>query len=246
MHSLYQRLIIDKGIRQTRPAYYKRVLNTQIANLVAYYPLWDSSGGGTAFDYSGNSYDGSYGSLMRPKMQGIDGLPCAGNLDSSTNSRLTLSNAGFLAAYPYNTGTIAMWVRFMAPVSTYAGFYGYRIDPNNEFFIRRFDALPRISVKHGASGVTRDCTINYPPGSRLQDWAHIAVTYTTGDKVKAYVNGKLNVESTSGVGTTTGTATAIRVCHSHDGGIYWNYTHLQHLGIWSVVLTADEIRSLSR
>ena len=236
-------------------SYQNKILKMR-TELVAYYPL-NEQGGTVVYDLSKHGYNGTSSALVRhPATRGFrtpDGLTCAqfdgssSYIDihaispSSANAALTFS---IWAAIDDSqlTGTTT---KYIARVSA---------DTANSIEIVKDGTAQRFSGNYyaGAGDATYSTTYgqkvyNDIYAKQFPKWHHFAITADAGtaDSAYLYVDGVASTACTS-LGTWTGafddTCTCLGASNTGASNAFKGY--LAHAAMWSVVLSAAEIREL--
>lgn len=227
-----------------RPAYLARV---QITHPIAYWPLNEDSGT-TAYDRSGNAYNGAHSNVTLGQTGIGDGNICPLYVPASA-SLTNLYSAGFAGAFNGQEGTVAQWLKVAnAGVWTDGGVrIGIRlyIDGDNRLAFAKTATNNIFQFLYGAGGITRTVEIT----TSRTDWFHAALTWSlSANQVKAYING-IRTGTTQAVGTWAGTPhssyTLIGAGKSDGSGSLWS-GWVAHAAYWNRPLTPSEIYRIGR
>lgn len=229
----------------SRRVYYRRVLSVRPANLIGYWPLWETSGT-TIGDYSGNGRNGTY--------TGVDlGQPGISRytapLWDGTNDYGNIYSAGFAAAVGTAEGTMALWIKVSA-VGVWSDaaqrrLFHMQADGSNRITIVRSTTNNRIDCSYIAGGTTKTIALTSLTST---DWIHIAMTWSVaGNAQTAYANG-VSPGTNTGLGTWAGalssTGCVLGSLNTTPAGV-WSGS-LAHAAVWNVALSAGEIAKLAR
>lgn len=164
--------------------------------LVAYWKL-DETGGGIAYDNSGN---GNHGSLYGdPKWRTTGGMT-AGALEFDGIDDYVLENGG-LNLNGLDGLTVALWIRSHV-TGTDKGFIHFEDPHGTDDRGMRYDASGANGggvslIKIGVTSDSPDGPPNWPGRQQLEsssnvqtaDWQHLAMTWSSGEQLKLYING---------------------------------------------------------
>lgn len=228
-------------------SYINRVLATQAASLIGYWPLNDTSGT-TATDKSGNARNGTYEGGFVLGAAGIGDGQTAVTLDG-TNGRVDLLQSSAALASAWNGGecTVMAWCKVSDVANWTDGsedeIFRARVDANNTLILRKSTTNNTLNALYVAGGTSENLSI----GSRTDTgWIFIAYTVSkTADQAILYINGYQEGATATGLGTFVGTPT-IMVFGAQDGSgsTPWKGT-MAHCAIWAKALTAAEVLSLA-
>jgi uncharacterized protein (DUF362 family) len=207
------------------------------SNLVAWYNL-DESSGGTAYDLSGNHYDGTLlgGSAFEPTGGYLLGaVRFEGNAE-----RVEVPTAGISTA----AGTISLWDRLEGPqTQMFRFFFGDRSgtgsDTNRIQLYMKYNTNLNLGLADQHQLDTDIMTLN------TDQWYHIAMTWGggSGNEYVVYVDG---VEKTRGTHNTIGALSpSANIGNSGEptpvGGFFGL---IDEVGIYNRVLNANEIMQI--
>lgn len=223
--------------------YYKKVLGTAPANLIAYWPLWDASGS-VATDISGNALHGAYVSVTLGQPGIGDGRTCP--LFDGINGYVNIWSAGLASAFNGAEGTLAIWCKvYNAGVWTDASYRCLavlRSDGNNQvrLFKQNTDNDLYAAWIAGGGWYGRTVASGGPAG-----WFHFAITWDkAGDLVRVYFNGTQIGTDQTGLGTYAGAMTDAFIGEYAASDSLWN-GYLAHAAIWTTPLSAAQIAFLA-
>jgi hypothetical protein len=229
-------------------SYQKKVLRIRNSDLIAYYPMNELA----VLDLSGNGFNGTPSGVVQAGHT-PDGQP-AFYLDGSA-SYIDLISA--LASAPTTIGTAAIWFgttqasRYMEG-TTLGRLLSIAVDTNNVILMEKTATANTFRCAYIAGGTTKsDSPVIYNPPHDGICWHHLAVTWdkSTGDALYSYVDGTVVTSAgTSSLGTWSGTVASdkfVMGSASTTASNVWK-GYMAHLGLWSAVLTADEIYQLAK
>lgn len=228
------------AVRRSGNYYYNRVLAMYPVNLVAYWPLSESSGS-IAVDASGNSRNGAYSNVALGDTGIGDGRTCPEFVDVS-NSQCNVYSVSLRDAWPASAGTFMVWVK--APNSIWDDTVAHncvnlRTNGNSGIAIGKPSAIDQLGLNWFGGGVYAGST--WYAYESADDWIHVAVTWdAAANEAKTYFNGVL-AATNSGLGTWSG---VLQSGWATIGGPEWA-GNLAHAAIWSKALTVDEIYNLA-
>lgn len=228
--------------------YTDRVKATEAANLIAYWPLADSSGTQMT-DVSGNSLHGVYDDVTLG-VTGIGDGGTAASFDGSL-SNANFYNAGFDSAFNRNEGTLMAWVKVANSGVWTNGNEGnvFRIgnQDGSAYFTMaiRKSSSPnnQLRVFRNTNNDQGDFTINSVTET---DWMCLVLTWSiTADEQIFYIDG---VQQTSVGSLPDGADKDIEgranLGAFGDSSRVWNGS-IAHAAIWSKALTPTQIADLA-
>lgn len=226
--------------------YAGKVLAVAPANLLAYWPLAESSGA-VATDESGNARNGSYSNTTLGVTGIGDGRTAA--QFNGTTSFANIYSTSLNAAWIGGSFTIAMWLK-VAAASVWTDGTTRRplyisVDNNNRIFVERSTVNNRLDVVYiaGSTNDTKSLT-----GLSLTGWFHLAVTINkVADTGLVYLNGVQQGAALSTLGTWAGALSATRTTVGASSTVpaeVWN-GQIADVGLWNVPLAAAQIASLA-
>ena len=225
-------------------AYADKVLATESANLIAYWPLWEASGA-TADNFEGTAArDGTYTGVTLGQTGIGDGKTCP-LFDGSTDW-LNVYSASFASAFSGATGTFMAWAKVSAAGVWTDGaareVVRFLVDGNNYFYIRKQAANNELYFIFRAGGTTDDHTFTVT----TTDWIQIVMKWDKPTANRVYYYWNTNTTSDPGIGTWVGTpASNSTVIGSASGvpGEPWS-GWLAHCAVWTKVLSDAQIADL--
>jgi hypothetical protein len=214
---------------------------------IGYWPM-NEAAGGTAFDYSGNGFDGSYTGVTLGQAGIGDGETCP--YFDGANDYNNVYSAGFIASFDGTKGTFSIWVK----VSDVSVWTDSTTDSAFDFDADGVDNIIRIDK----SAVNNRLDYFYKAGGILKSvlktsisdtgWMHLGLTWDkTADEMKAYYNGSQEGSTQSGLGTWAGNPLSTRCiigAQSTTPALPWN-GNLAHPAIWDSALTPAQIADLA-
>jgi hypothetical protein len=218
------------------PTYQSIVLGTQSANLIAYFPLNETSGT-TAYDLAGVAGDGTYSGVTLNATTFPNGDPVP-SFDG-VNDAVTIP----VGAVDTAEGTLLLWFRVTSALWTEGVTrFGlvYEVDGGNR--IRLFKPLANnaLTMEYAAGGAAKSRT---ETGLSSTDWLAAALTWSTAaDEVKFYLTGAQIGTTLTGLGSWTGTAVTRSISRG-NANAFWG--SIAHVAIWDTPLDSTEIATLS-
>ena len=229
-------------------SYTQKVLGTATANLIAYWPLGETSGG-TADNAEGTAArDGAYSNVTLGATGIGDGNTAA--TFNGTTSFVDIFSASIQSAFNNQEGTAAMWVQVTAAgVWTDGSFrrvLGLRVSGSNEVFIHKSSTNNQMQVGYVAGGTTK--SVAFAVGPTLT-WHHIAITWSKSvDQVIVYLDGAQTGTTQTGLGVWVGSIanglTNIGCRNNVVPDQLWSGTSA-HTAIWTTPLSAAQILTLA-
>jgi hypothetical protein len=228
-------------------AYTSKVKAVAPGNLIAYWPLAESSG--TAIqDESGNAYNGTYTAVTLGQTGIGDGRTSA--LFDGSTSRGNVYSAGFAGAFNNQEGTFAIWFR-VAAVGVWTDGINRRlvrlaVDANNQVYINKSASNNALDLIYQAGGTAKGVSPATFAGNI--GWNHLALTWSkSGDAVKAYVNGAQSGATATGLGVWAGalaaTTTVLGAFVTTPSNVFSGM--LAHPAVWSTPLSAAQIAQIA-
>lgn len=224
------------------------ILNTQPEYLVAFWPLWDTSGTTVDNYQSDSDRDGLYVNGTVLLASGIDGRYSA-RFDG-VNDYVNLYSSSFANAFNGPEGTISIFLKVSSAGiwsdSTFRYALRFAADASNIISILRLTTTNFIQFAYAAGGVTKFINVNTGGNT---GWFQLTLTWNkTLDRVKVYYDGVQTGTTQTGLGTWTGTLLpTITVLGVQDttGSFLWS-GEMSHVAVWSKELTPNEIAQIAR
>jgi len=230
--------------------YSKKVLSIAPANLIAYWPLWETSGA-TADNLEGTAArDGAYTGVTLNSSTGPDGKPVP--LFDGTNDYVDIYSASLNTAFSGAEGTVFLWGK-VSGVGVWTDgsnreLISLYVDGNNYIFIRKNSGNNTLTYYYNADGaleVTAKAAISET------GWMALGLTWSMssgGDgQVKAYYNGAQESATDTSLGTWAGSFNAARTLvgagTTVPAAVFSGY--LAHVAIWTTPLTAAQMLALA-
>ena len=156
--------------------YYKKVLNFDPTNLIAYWPLWDTSGSAAEQIAPGSVLDGTYYGPTINHSLGPDGVFNAPYFDA-VNDRLNIYSSALNSVYDDNLGSIIIWAK-VAEVGDWTDgvshqILGLEIDNQNFHYIGKPSTDNQIQL-YRESGPTYRRTVS---GVTSVEWICYGFTF---------------------------------------------------------------------
>lgn len=224
-----------------------RIRATHPANLLAYWPLWDTQGT-SAEDASTNNRNGAFvGSSYALGQPGVgDGRTSV----SVTADAVNLYSASLRDSFSGAAGTFMVWARVSAAgvwtdgterhIAHFSCFDG----ANYIRFYRPFVNY-QIRLAYAANGTA--LTMSEPLRSDIA-WMHLALTWdAAANRVIGYINGRPIGPAATGLGAWTGTLHPdfASLGAQRTDSLALPFTgNLAHAALWDVALAGPEIQAI--
>lgn len=232
--------------------YGTRVLNIAPDNLLAYWPLSDTSEppGRVAPDQSGNGFDGLYfntGVSYNVAGPG-DGLPAI-SLDGTGN--VCFYSPGLSALYDLDEVTLACWLQIANAewadgTSRMGLLFGADGGPNASFMRKSTTNDQFLIVQQGGGLGVSPVTHNFSP--RETNWFHAAMTVSmSNDRLRGYINGVQTGVDVTGLDAGVGSLAVGRAVGGSTSCIGAFTPFIGNVGrvaVWDRELTPAEIAPL--
>ena len=230
-------------------SYSEKVLATQRANLIAYWPLWEASGA-VAYDVSGNGRNGATSGATLGATGIGDGRTAY--LFDGINDFVRLDNADFLTLTSYrNEGSFMMWWTVVDIVATRYPFW--ICDHLTTFTYRLLFEITSTgflnAYRTDGAGVTKTATHTFTPTANA--WYNTILTWSvSGNYFRQYLNGALvGTPATAIAAASANTLVADRSqfgAHTNSPPAGVHKGKIAHGALWSFPLTASEIAALAK
>lgn len=222
-------------------AYTDKILGTQPANMIAYWPLI-----GNANDISGHGFNGvAHANVTWTAGGGVDGNTCA---TFAGNALINCFSAGLAAAVNGQEGSMAAWVKVSAAEDWADAAWRsvvslLRTSSNNSVAIAKTSTANRMGCYYTANAVG-DAALKSDAGPSTA-WIHYGMTWSlTADKVIYYFNGTA-FETDTDLGTFVNPITLFLIgANDLAVGQPWKGS-IQHVPIWDTPLSGDQMASLA-
>lgn len=228
-------------------AYANRILGTEAASLIAYWPMWEASG--TAADnYEGTAArDGAYTGVTLGQDGIGDGNTCP-HFDG-INDYCNIQTASLAGVFSGVAGTVILWAKVTnVGVWTDASaryLLALIADANNRVYLTKSNANNSLAFQYRAGGTLQQIT----HATSTTSWFHMGFTWdknagATGE-LKAYYNGAQTDVTTTGLGVWAGAlGTAAIGCRvTVPADVFDGY--IAHVAIWTKALTAAQMLALA-
>ena len=228
--------------------YANRLLAVARANLLAYWPLNETSGT-VAADLSGNGRNGAYTGVDLANTPG----PATGYSHpyfDGANDYCNIYGASLAAAFNGQSGTAALWVKLYPgdwAVNAYRTALMISADGNNVLQLYKNNTGTRFDYFYRAGGTidTLLYTTSSPAG-----WFHVAFTWSkAADNAKAYFSGVQVGSTLATLGTWAGAPAADLTnigAEDNSPAVTTPFKGwLAHAAIWNTPLTAAQIALLA-
>jgi hypothetical protein len=203
--------------------------STLLNDLVAYYDFEEASG--DLLDQTDNNYDGTIvGSNTTRQQTGI--INYCYSFNGGTDGDYIEIGANIITGTPF---TVSMWVYSDPGTDQRTIISG---DDANAFTLN-LEADDRFRVRR--SGGTPSTGETDPIAE--SEWEHLVFTWASNNDYELWVNG-VSGYSASGMDATLVWTSDERIGANHNGNQFEWDGYLDEIGIWSRVLTDDEIAEL--
>lgn len=231
--------------RSSAVDYIQKVLSTESANLIGYWPLNETTGS-TADDKSTQANDGAYVACTLNETGFGNGYPSV-KLDGST-SYLNVYSSAFNTDFNGQEGTAMVWAKVDGAwvAGTTCQIILFRVNDNNRMGVQKNDSGFNCFNISGGTAVQNAININYSSA----DWFHVCITWSlSANQFGLFINGDpmFTAEYLTGLGTWTGNLS------STSGALFgasattptfpfkgW----LASAAVWNKALTRTQIQSL--
>jgi hypothetical protein len=223
-----------------------KVLTIESANLVAYWPLNETSGT-TADNYEGTAArDGTYSSDVSSigTTTGIGDGNTAPNLDG-TNDYIDVVTVSLQSAFDPNDGTISLWTKLASGTWTDSSvdhWFTVHISSSNQIWIRKTNTNNQYQYYHEGNntpifeGVTGASTA----------WRHYCMVWSvSGDYLKLYVDGSQVGATQTGLDTFSGTPTIMLIGAQNTTPVSPMTGAIAHVSLWTTQVGESDIASLA-
>jgi Concanavalin A-like lectin/glucanases superfamily len=225
--------------------YRAKILHTQPANLVAYWPL-----NGNANDLSGH---GLHGTPNANVTWGAGPDPGGGAAVFAGNGYINLQSAGLAAAFSGAEGSLFCWFKVSALAdwsdAAYREILFLRADASNYIEMTKRSTANQVGRGYSAGGTLESNNIAPEPAAPL-GWVYSAITWSkTLDQVKFYVQttseiGKIITSNTLGTWANALTLALIGA-NSTTPGQPWKGS-IAHVALWDTELSEAQIANLTK
>lgn len=240
-------LVLGMLSRISSQVYINRVLATEAASLIAYWPMIERSGT-AADDASASNRDATYARnvTLMGTQPGIGDGNVAPVFNGSSDT-LSLYSASLANAFNGAEGTFAAWVK-VSDVGVWSDGVSRRIvtlqvDSNNYIYIDKWTTgFVLYGYRAGGAALSRSLGFQTPT-----DWVHVAITWSaSANEVTCYFDGSQVGATLTGVGTWVGSlnTTWSRLGSYSSSAEFWK-GQLAHAAIWTTALSGPEIAALS-
>ena len=231
-------------------SYTDKVLGIQSANLIAYWPLSETSGT-TADNAEGTAArDGTYSNVTLNSETFTDGTPAPSF--NGTTSKLSIPTAAFNGVYSGREITVSCWIKMSGAgvwsdgANRYITSFPY-VDGSNRLLVFKTTTTNQIQFFLSSGGVAKSILTTAPGGTT--NWFHLAYTQTLStDAAKVYIDGSQVGTTQTGIGTYSngnlsatfnqiGANTAVPT-DVHSG-------YIKHFAVWTKALSDAEVLDLA-
>jgi len=227
--------------------YTQIVQNTAAANLLAYWPMAESSGS-VALDSSGNGRNGAYTGVTLG-VAGIGDGRTAASFDASTSYN-NVYGASLAGAFSGAEGSFSIWAKVSG-----SGVWTDGVTRRVIYFL--VDASNRVGIFKPTASNEMDC-LYVAGGTSLgaakttfspTGWFHLGLTWSkTADQMIFYVNGVAITPVSTGLGVFAGalssTQTIIGSLNTGAAAQVWS-GFLAHAAVWNTPLSAAQVAALA-
>ena len=228
-------------------SYIDKVLGIQPADLLAYWPLNETSGMNANNVEGTAARDGTYTGVTLNSIIGPDGANGAPFCDGA-NDYVDVFSTSLRDVFDGDEGTYAWWQKvFNAGVWTDATVRVPSIlgtDASNRLLLQKRSQVNSMRLRHDAGGANKGVN----PSSSETGWEHFAITWSLlADEVKIYQDGSQFGATQTGLNAWVGVLTIgncfIGASSAVPAQVFHGY--LAHVNTWSIPLPPTEILSLA-
>jgi hypothetical protein len=231
-------------------AYTRKLLNIDLANLLAYWPLSEASGTDADNKEGTAARDGTFSSDVSGwgTGDGIGDGKTAPDFDG-TNDWVDIYSASLSSAFDGDEGTAFIWAKVSGvgvwTDGAYRRLFHLRADNNNLVTAYKHLANNRIDFFYEAGGTVETLAKS---GLSETGWMSFALTWSAAaDEFKVYYNGSQEGTTQTGLGvwagTLTNTTTTIGSQNTTPSQAWDGY--LAHCAVWKTPLSATQIAKLA-
>lgn len=230
-----------------KQVYSDLVLSTKRSNLIAYWPMWETSGT-NADNLEGDSgLDGTYTSVSLDNTT-FDNTENPAPLWDGSADYLNIYTADLDSLLDRTRGTISIWGQVSGAGvwsdSTIRYMIRLRVDGSNVLQLYKNSNNDELVASY-SGGATTDLVTH---STSTTGWFHFVMTWDReADELKVYFDGEQTGSTQTGLGNFSGSlasATTTIGAASTTPTNVWD-GNLAHAAIWDDVLTAQEILDLS-
>jgi hypothetical protein len=219
--------------------YLNKVKDTQVANLIGYWPL-----NGNANDYSGRGFHGTPANVTWG-----DGIGDGGQGGVfAGNGYVNVFSAALAAAFSPLEGTLFSWFRVSAvgdwSDSAYRDVAVFFADANNMAVITKRSTANQLALYYAAGGTVSSNNRVMDPASPT-DWCWGAITWNKAfDRVIIYSIGVGAAVTKTALGVWSGSLTRALIGADTTTTQFWKGS-IAHVALWNAELSAAQITSLA-
>lgn len=228
--------------------YYQKVLSINSANLITYWPLWETAGL-TADNLEGTAArDGTYNGVTLNSTTFTNGDPAA--LWDGSNDYCNIYSASLDGVFNGQLGTIAAWIK-MANAGVWTDgqardIFRIRVNSSNYLDILRTTTNNELQWTYVAGGTTKVRQDTSIGGSTA--WHHVAMTWNrASDRMRAFLDGSQIGADLTGLGAWAGNLAANNtlIGAATTGPVVVWSGYIAHVPVWSSELTPAQIADLA-
>jgi hypothetical protein len=222
-----------------RRSFWQKMLQTQRANLVGYWPL-----NGNAQDYSGHGFHGSALNVTWGAGIGDGGQAAV----FAGAGRINLFSAGLAAAFNPLEGTLYAWFKVSALAdwsdAAYRDVVYLLANDNNKVELGKRSAADQVMMLYKASAVSSSLNYAMNPANPVT-WCQMAVTWNKVlDRAVMYVTGTAPT-TRNALGVWVGSLTlAVIGANALAATQPWKGS-VAHVGVWNAELSIAQLDSLA-
>lgn len=227
--------------------YAQNVLNVKNANLLSYWPLWETSGT-NADNFEGTAArDGTYAGVTLDSSTFTNGDPVG--LWDGVNDRCEIYTASLSSAWDGLEGSISLWIKVANSGVWTDGNTRIALillsDARNSVDIRDSGTNNQIDFNYKAANVSK--AIN-KTGVSSTGWIHVGMSWSdSADEMKAYYNGVQVGSTVTGIGTWETPSLTDDRCYV--GAQLFNLNlfsgYLCHAALYNTALPASDFATLA-
>lgn len=213
---------------------------------IAYWKL-DETSGTTAFDSSGNGYDGTYSGVTLNAATAPDGSPAPAF--DGVNDFVNVYGTGFASAFNHDEGTLLVFAKVansgVWTDGTLRRIASFAVNNSNRVIIWKNSTANQVEVFYVANNVSKSVTRT---GASFTDFFPVAITWSkSADQVRMYVSGSQNGSTQTGLGSWTGSlaTTLATIGATSTSGNNPFHGSIAHVAVFDYALNASQIADVA-
>ena len=241
---MFRRIPFMKG-----GSYSGKVLGTAAANLIGYWPMWETAGA-VADNLEGTAArDGAYTGVTLANSTGPDGQPVG--LWDGVNDYCNIYSTSLRDVFNGDEGTMSIWVKARNAAvwddSAFRRFFMLKADANNEYmFLKHGNVTPGSQIYNSMRAGANTELVLHPTASTA--WFNMISTWSkSGNAVKLFIDGVQSGSTQSGLESWAGnlaSETVVIGASNNSASDPWN-GWLAHAAIWTTPLSDGQVLSVA-